>query len=118
KYHVVCDTDKATFEGKDKHGLPIFKKGIQKSIYEQCKTDAQKKGYKLGLLQCHKETFEPAHKAEDIPKELRYPNNFNDSDGKPFNANLYWKDILYPNIKSKEINKVPIIKYIDNIIKI
>ncbi|MBL7559853.1 AAA family ATPase [Olleya sp. YSTF-M6] len=116
KYHVICDTDSAIQNGVDENSLPIFDSGIQKSIYEQCKTDYLRDNYQLGLFQLHSTTFEPAHQHEDLNKELKYP-NYNVSDGKPYNANLYWKDILSPNLNHKDINSVPIIKYLKNIVE-
>lgn len=115
KYHVICDTDSSNQEGEDEYNLPIFCTGIQKTIYNQFKIDKQIDGYKSGLMQVQNETFEPAHKSESIPEHLRLPDSYNDSDGKPFNANLYWKKVLSPNINDEKIDTVPIINFIKNI---
>lgn len=117
KYHVICDTDFAEPKGNDEFGLTIFDSGIQKSIYEQFKTDKLEGEFLSGLFNVHNKTFEPAHKNEDIPKHLRIPDDYIDSDGKPYNANRYWKEILQPNIGDKEINKVPIINSIRMIVE-
>jgi hypothetical protein len=117
KYHVICDSDSSEVKGNDKFGLTIFDKGIQKSIYEQFNLDYTKMGYSCGLFQIHEITFEPAHKDNSIPEELKYSEDFNDSDGKPFNANLFWKNILQPNLDHKDILKVPIINFMKNIIE-
>lgn len=117
KYHVICDTDSAEQKGNDEYDLIIFDSGIQKSIYEQFKSDKQKVGFLSGLFNVHNETFEPAHKSDSIPKHLRMPDDYIYSDGKPYNANRYWKEILQPNITEKEIDEVPIIKFIRMIIE-
>lgn len=119
KYHVICDTDNSEISGEDEFGLPIFEKGIQKSIYNQFNSDARKDNNNLGLLQVHQTTFEPAHQVDQIPLELRYPDGekFKVSDGKPFNANLYWRDILQPNLGNPNITTVPIIHKIKKIIE-
>ena len=115
KYHVICDSDSSIHQGDDEYNLPIFSSGIQKSIYTQFKMDKQIEDYKSGLMQFHNETFEPAHKSTSIPKHLRLPDSYNDSDGKPFNANQYWKEVLSPNINDNDIELVPIVKFIKNI---
>jgi len=117
KYHVICDSDNSEIKGNDEFGLIKFDKGIQKSIYEQFNSDFKKEIYSCGLFQIHEITFEPAHKSIFIPAELRYSNNFNESDGKPFNANLFWKNILQPNLGHIDILKVPIINFIKNIVE-
>lgn len=117
KYHVICDTDSAEQKGNDEYGLITFDSGIQKSIYEQFKSDKQKIGFLSGFFNVHNETFEPAHKSDSIPKHLRIPDDYISSDGKPYNANRYWKEILQPNIDTKDIDKVPIIKFVRMIIE-
>jgi predicted ATP-dependent endonuclease of OLD family len=116
KYHVICDTDSSIQDGIDQYSLPIFNTGIQKSIYNQCKSDYQKEDYEIGLFQVHSKTFEPAHQNTNIKSNLRYPDSYNLSDGKPYNANLYWKNILEPNIENDDIKNVPIIQFIRNIV--
>ena len=117
KYHVICDSDNSESKGLDNFGLTIFDSGIQKSIYNQFNLDFKKGNYSCGLFQIHEITFEPAHKNDLIPIELRYNEDYNDSDGKPFNANLFWKNKLQPNLEHKDILKVPIINFIKNIIE-
>ena len=116
KYHVICDSDSAEIKEIDEFGLIKFESGIQKSIYQQFNLDYHKENYPCGLFQIHDITFEPAHKCASIPVELKYSEDFNDSDGKPFNANLFWKNVLQPNLEHKDILKVPIIKFINNIV--
>ncbi|MEG0915628.1 MAG: AAA family ATPase [Myroides sp.] len=116
KYHVICDSDAAEIKELDNRGLIPFETGIQKSIYQQLKLDYEKPGYSCGLFQVNRETFEPAHQNVDIPENLKYKQDYLKADGKPYNANLYWKDILQPNLRSNEIDRVPIIKYLKNIV--
>ncbi len=112
-YSVICDTDGKTVSAKDADRNPIFKSGIQGSISEQFQTDHQKG--RAGIFRCHNTTFEPAHRASDIPEDLRMPES--SSNGKPFDANKYWKDILQPNLHKEEISKVPIISIMQAITK-
>ena len=116
KYHVICDSDSSEIKENDEFGLIKFDSGIQKSIYQQFNLDYKKDSYPCGLFQIHEITFEPAHKCVSIPVELKYSEDFNDSDGKPFNANLFWKNILQPNLEHNDILKVPIINFIKNIV--
>lgn len=118
RYHVICDTDTAEFDKEklDDCDNYIFSSGIQKSIYEQFRIDIAKEDYNSGLFQYHIPTFEPAHQSDVIPAELKYPNDLNKSDGKPYNANLYWKDVLQPQLNHGSIDKVPIIKFLKRII--
>ena len=116
KYHVICDSDKAEIKELDNHGLIPFETGIQKSIYQQLKFDYEKQDYSCGLFQVNEETFEPAHRNANIPTNLQYRQDYFVTDGKPYNSNLYWKNVLQPNLASNEIDKVPIIKYLKNII--
>lgn len=117
KYHVICDTDTSSQQNTDSNGNPIFTTHIQKSIYEQFKNDYSILGYSTGLLRVHQVTFEPAHNDSSIPVKLRFnETDYLISDGKPFNANRYWRDVLQPNLNDGEIQKVPIIKYICEII--
>lgn len=80
------------------------------------KLDYEKQDYSCGLFQVNTPTFEPAHRQDTILEELRFSSNYLDSDGKPYNANLYWKEILHPNLGKDEIKDVPIIKFLQNII--
>lgn len=116
KYHIICDSDSSEMKGNDEFGLMKFEKGIQKSIYEQFNLDYKIEGYSCGLFQIHDITFEPAHKNESIPNELKYSDDFKESDGKPYNANLYWKNQIQPNLKHTEILKIPIINFANNIV--
>jgi len=116
KYHVICDSDAAEIKELDNHGLIPFETGIQKSIYQQLKLDYEKPDYSCGLFQVNKETFEPAHQDANIPDDLKYRQDYLVTDGKPYNANLYWKDILQPNLGNNDIDTVPIIKYLKSIV--
>lgn len=110
KYHVIFDTDKALVCGVDALGNDIFDSGIQKSICEQFAKDVKAMNGNVGVLRTHHVTFEPAHCSDDLPVELRYVETSERS--KPYNANLYWKNILKPNLNHKDINSVPIIRYL------
>lgn len=114
KYHVICDTDKAEIVTVDQSGNADFDSGIQKTISEQYRNDCTAMNGNIGLLRTHNITFEPAHQDVSIPDFLRFVDCGDRS--KPFNANLYWKNILRPNISHQDINKVPIIKYLNEII--
>lgn len=116
KYHIICDTDSAEQKGEDDFKLPIFDSGIQKSIYNQFHIDKNKDAYSSGIMKVHKTTFEPAHQNEVVPVDLRLPTNYYESDGKPFNANRYWKEILSINLENENIDKVPIVKAVKEII--
>ncbi|ABP61766.1 AAA family ATPase [Enterobacter sp. 638] len=113
KYHVICDTDKAGIISIDQFGNAGFDSGIQKTISEQYRSDCSTMNGNIGLLRTHNVTFEPAHQDASIPDFLRFVDSGDRS--KPFNANLYWKDVLKPNILHQDINKVPIIKYLNEI---
>lgn len=101
--------------GFDDYGNPFFDTGIQKSISDQYKLDKERKDGNLGLFRVHDITFEPAHQKSVIPECLRFSDGKDRS--KPFNANLYWKNVLKPNIDHPEIDKVPIIRYLREIIE-
>lgn len=113
KYHVIFDTDKAGIVRIDQFGNADFDSGIQKTISEQYRSDCTAMNGNIGLLRTHNITFEPAHQDASIPEFLRFVDSGYRS--KPFNANLYWKDVLKPNISHQDINKVPIIKYLNEI---
>lgn len=113
KYHVICDTDKAGIVSIDQFGNADFDSGIQKTISEQYRSDCTAMNGNIGLLRTHNITFEPAHRDASIPDFLRFVDSGDRS--KPFNANLYWKDVLKPNIAHQDINKVPIIRYLNEI---
>jgi putative ATP-dependent endonuclease of the OLD family len=67
-------------------------------------------------MRTHNVTFEVAHKHENINELVKYPENYVESHGKPFNANKYWSEILEPNFNSSLIDKVPIVIYLKEII--
>ena len=110
-YHVICDTDAISVEGKDQYDVPIFGSGIQGSIYNQFYADCSSAPRGAGILFVHVPTLEPAHEAATIPASLRFSTAHPiDADGKPFNANKYWLDILEPHYSDDDISEVPIIK--------
>ena len=113
KYNVICDTDNSNSRGLDEHGLTIFDNNIQGSIYSQFYDDAEKEDYEIGLFRLHDNTFEPAHQSEEIDEDLRMSESTNN--GKPFDANLYWKEKLSPLMNDQRINSVPIIRYLNEI---
>ena len=113
KYSVICDTDhiKTQNNWNMECESPSFDSHIQKSI--QTKFEADKK---LGIAQhffVFDETFEPAH--EKLKNPFKFDNT--GSGGKPFNANRYWEVNLLPNKDSDGFKNVPIIKYIQKILK-
>lgn len=114
KYNVICDTDGIEVKNHDTAGNPYFESNIQGSISKQFHSDKTKDNPNRGLFRVHITTFEPAHQTDDIDIKLRYQEKTNL--GKPYNANLYWKDVIYPNLNSPLINQVPIIKYLNEII--
>jgi len=107
----VCDTDGREITDHDKEQNPYFSTHIQKSISEQFVIDKHE-GIS-GLMRAHHTTFEPAHQDEQIPEVLRYKEQ---AQGKPLNANLYWKNILQPNRGHADFDKVPFMKYLREII--
>jgi predicted ATP-dependent endonuclease of OLD family len=104
-YSIICDTDKAKIIDHDKAGNPKFDSGIQKSISDQFGVDFSEGISRV--LRCHVTTFEPAHRDNGIPDHLKMPNGT--SQGKPVDANKYWKDVLLPNLNDPNIGSVPII---------
>lgn len=113
KYHVICDTDGRLASSYDSDKNPTFESHIQKSISEQFNSD--KVIYNTGVFRVHETTFEPAHESNSIPSELRYRAH-DESMGKPFNANMYWKNILYPNMEHPKFHHVPFISYLDEVL--
>jgi hypothetical protein len=101
----------------DANRNPIYKSGIQSSIYKLFEENYAKPPASAGILRTHEETFEPAHKVLSVNEKLRFPDSFRVSDGKPYNANRYWKEILLPNYTVSEIVTVPIIRYMREIFK-
>lgn len=114
KYHMIFDTDKAVRTGADERGNCIFDSGIQKSIVDQYNIDYKGMKGNIGIFRTHVTTFEPAHKCESIPIAFRFIESGDKS--KPYNANLYWKNVLKPNLEHEDIIKVPIMKYLSEII--
>ena len=104
-YSIICDTDKAKIIAYDKAGNPKFDSGIQKSISDQFALDFSEGISRV--LRCHATTFEPAHRDNGIPDHLKMPDGT--SQGKPVDANKYWKDVLLPNLNDPNISSVPII---------
>jgi putative ATP-dependent endonuclease of OLD family len=113
-YNVICDTDKESSTRNDDYGNPIFDKGIQGAISIQFQEDKVKEIPNSGLFRVHIPTFEPAHQVQAIPEKMKFIEE--QSLGKPYNANLYWKNSLQPNLSDPGINNVPIIKYIKEIL--
>lgn len=117
KYHIICDSDKSIQSGDDQNYNPIFKTHIQGTIYNQLIEDYALGDFTPGILRVHSTTFEPAHTASSIPEKLRFKEaEYSSSDGKPFNANKYWREVLQPNLEHPDIQTVPIIQYITEII--
>lgn len=113
-YSVVCDTDSTKDPAKgwnsDREN-PTFTGGIQKSIYDQFTTDKAASTAKNFFV--FDDTFETPHKALVDP--FKYSGN--SSDGKPFNANAYWNQILDARTDANEadFNNVPIVDYLRKI---
>jgi predicted ATP-dependent endonuclease of OLD family len=118
KYHVICDTD-GHFNGDyDDKNNPIMNSGyIQESIYKEFVSTYTIGEYETGLLRVHETNFETAHRAIS-DQVLRFP--FEDdvikSLGKPYCANRYWDEIINLNISAENINDVPIIKFLKEIL--
>lgn len=116
KNHVICDTDAQAQAGIDEFANPIFTGGIQATIYAEHRLNCENDPRIGGLFSVHENTFEPAHKKVSIPSALRLPDEYLFSDGKPYNANRYWTEVLLPNINSEEVELVPIFKTVKDII--
>ncbi len=117
-YSVICDTDhriESDSATTNKNGWnnstdnPEFTSAIQKSIAEQFKddkTNSQAKNFFVFPM-----TFEPCHSELGEPFKFE-PDN---TQGKPYNADLYWKKIVR-NKAEEEFNNIPIISYIKRIV--
>lgn len=117
KSHIIMDTDEMVFDENDEFGNPIFLSGgVQQTIYYLHNKNCNNSPRIGGLLRVHKTTFEVAHDTDDIFENLRF-RGFTPSHGKPFNANRYWKEVLEPNFASNEIDSVPIVKYLKEILE-
>lgn len=112
-YNVICDTDDVEITSHDDKMNPNFNTNIQGSISSQFNSDKNKVNPNKGLFRVHHTTFEPAHQDSGIPGELRFVEKTNL--GKPYDANLYWKEVLLPNLDSETIRSVPIINYLREI---
>jgi len=110
KYHVICDTDAAITARFDVKTNPVFTSGIQGSIYSEFLVSKT-----AGLLRVHEDTFEPAHQVGSIHETLRLP-DYKGNAGKPFCANKYWEEVLSPNYENTNIEQVPIVKYVKEIL--
>lgn len=110
-YNIICDTDMANCTNCDDNRNPSFDSGIQKAISDQFQADRALGN--IGIMRCHDETFEPAHRATSIPEHLRMPDTT--GQGKPFDANKYWKEVLLLNLNDSDIGTVPIIAFMREI---
>ncbi|MGN8072648.1 ATP-dependent nuclease [Mucilaginibacter sp. 22184] len=115
--HVICDTDEAEIGNLDEFSNPSFTSGIQGSIYLEHLINCNSVPKTGGLLRVHATTFEVAHVHESINLILKYPNNYSQNHGKPFNANKYWLEVLEPNFNDTNIDSVPIVFYLKEIIQ-
>jgi putative ATP-dependent endonuclease of OLD family len=113
--HVICDTDEQIVGAVDAFGNNHFAGGIQNSIYTEHNTNCTGNPRTGGLLRTHTTTFEVAHKDANVEVLLRYP-EYIESNGKPFNANKYWLEVLEPNFNHAAITTVPIMAHIKEII--
>lgn len=115
KYHVIFDTDGNNPVSHEDYFR--FDSGIQKSISDQFVKDRLNT---IGLsMHIHSDNFEDAHKQETINEGFRYQfelDNKKNTADKPYKANMYWKEIIKPNIESKKVQNLPIIKYIRTIL--
>ena len=113
-YSVVCDTDSTKEPEKGWNSdseNPIFTGGIQKSILDQFTTDKEAGAAKHFFV--FDNTFETPH--ADLEDPFKYAGNV--SDGKPFNANAYWNQLLAAKAEGNEdgFNAVPIVNYLRKI---
>jgi len=113
-YSVICDTDTGTKLDRGWNGdneNPTFTASIQKSICDQFTADRAADIAKKFFV--FDNTFETPHKA--LPDPFKYSGN--DDDGKPFNANAYWNQILGVKTRANEVdfNSVPIVSYLQKI---
>jgi predicted ATP-dependent endonuclease of OLD family len=115
KNHVICDSDTQLVGANDVFGNPCFMGGIQQTIYAQHLQNCNNSPRVGGILRCHTTTFESAHMHKDIHEALKYP-SYDKSHGKPFNANRYWQEILAPNFSMSEIDTVPIVAHLKEVL--
>lgn len=114
--HVICDTDNETIGPLDTFGNPSFSAGIQRTIYTEHLTNCNNNPKIGGLLKIHHDTFEPAHQHTSVHSDLKYPTSYLPSQGKPYNANRYWNEVLDPNFEHESIDTVPIVIHMKEII--
>lgn len=110
RFHVICDSDDSSIVSTDEKGNSVYDSGIQRSISELFVGNST-----AGLLRVHSDTFESAHQQSSVSEDLRYPTNYVASQGKPFNANRYWKEVLAPRYEDAEIGGVPIVRFTKDI---
>lgn len=113
-YSVIFDTDSNVEPEKgwnSERKAPSFTGGIQKSIYDQFVIDKDAGIARHCLV--FDNTFETPHAALEEP--FKYVGNV--SDGKPFNANAYWNQILgaKTDANEAEFNAIPIVDYLRDI---
>lgn len=116
KSHVIFDTDGKDIGQLDEFGNPTFNAGIQGSIYNEHLINCKLLHKIGGLLRVHDTTFEVAHKKETVDAQIRYPEEYLISNGKPFNANRYWTEKLEPQFSSAIIDTAPIVAYIKDVL--
>ena len=118
RHHVVCDTDFVTVSSVEENNNPVFNSGVQGTISREHVVNYTCPERLAGLLRVHDNTFETAHANITVHVDLVYPAaKFKDSDGKPYNANRYWKEVLEPNYNSPDIETVHIIRYVKEILR-
>jgi putative ATP-dependent endonuclease of OLD family len=113
--HVICDTDNQPAETADDFGNPVFTNGIQQIIYKEHLENCNSNPRLGGLLRIHYPTFEPAHQDMSIEAAYRLP-SYPAINGKPFNANKYWLEVLEPNFDQESIRTVPIVSFLTEIL--
>lgn len=113
-YSVICDTDsmKEPDKGWNSNSEnPTFTGGVQKSILDQFTADKDANTARHFFV--FDDTFETPHAGLEDP--FKYAGNI--SDGKPFNANAYWNQLLTAKSEGDEdgFNEVPIVSYLRKI---
>ena len=113
-YSVICDTDNTKKPAKGWNSdseSPTFTGGIQKSIYDQFVADKANNISKSFYV--FDNTFETPHKSLADP--FKYSGDV--VDGKPYNANAYWNQIIEARLPENEddFNKIPIVNYLNKI---
>lgn len=116
KSHVICDTDGEIVGAFDQFGNPSFTAGIQKTIYDEHLLNCLNVPRLGGLLKVHVTTFEVAHRSDEVNELVKYPVDYKESNGKPFNANKYWIEVLEPNFHEGFIDTAPIIGHLKKIL--